>query len=280
MKLILAIVVAAVLLFGCAGQQGGAPEKQLKVTGSDTMVILGQAWAEKYMSLYPQKKVSITGGGSGVGIAAIIDGTTDIAQASRDMKESEIEKAKAKGANPVKTIVAYDGIAIIVHPDNPVSELTSEQVGKIFKGEITNWKDVGGPDEKIGIYSRESSSGTYEFMKEHVLKNADYAKDSKYSAGTALLVQSVSQDKTAIGYVGVAYTKDRSDVKILKIAKAVDETYFLPSKETVKSGDYPIARSLNFYTNGEPAGDAKEFIGFILGEEGQKVVEETGYFRV
>ena len=280
MKKVLAVFLAAALLifsFGCAGKN---ETKQLKIVGSDTMVVLGQAWAEKYMADNPGKKVSVTGGGSGVGITALIDGTSDITQSSRDMKATELEKAKAKGVTPVETIVAYDGIAIIVNPDNPVTTLTMAQAGAIFKGEATNWKEVGGKDEEIGIYSRESSSGTYEFMKEHVLKNKDYAASTKYSAGSALLVQSVSQDKTAIGYTGVAYAKNRDDVKILSISADENSTAYLPNKETVKSGTYPIARSLNFYTNGEPIGEIGAFVSFVLGSEGQKIVEETGYFTV
>jgi phosphate transport system substrate-binding protein len=281
MKRFFILLMAAVLFFtaGCSRQDSGqAGSKQLKITGSDTMVILGQAWAEKYMELNQGKSVSITGGGSGVGITAIIDGTTGIAQSSRDMKDSEIEQAKSKGANPVKTIVAYDGIAIIVHPSNPIDQLTMDQLGKIFKGEIKNWKEVGGSDSPIGIYSRESSSGTYEFMKEHVLKNADYASSAKYSSGNSAIVESISQDKTGAGYVGVAYARQRSDVKILKVAKDANSTGHTPTKETVKGGTYPIARSLDFYTNGEPTGEAKAFIDFVNGPEGKAITEEVGYF--
>lgn len=275
-KALSALAIALILFFGCTSRQDSS---QLKLSGSDTMVVLGQRWAEEYMSQNPGTSVSVTGGGSGVGIAAIIDGTTDIAQSSRDMKDAEIASANAKGASPVKTIVAYDGIAIIVNIDNPVASLTMGQARKIFAGEISNWKDVGGKDEKIGIYSRESSSGTYEFMKEHVLNKADYASSTKYSAGSAVLVQSVAQDKSAIGYTGVAYTKGASGVKILPIASDSASQAYLPDKAHVKSGAYPIARSLNFYTNGEPAGSKKGFVDFVLSESGQKIVEEVGYFR-
>ncbi len=275
------LLYLAVLLFSIAlihGCTSRDTENRLKITGSDTMVILGQAWAERYMELHTEKTVSVTGGGSGVGITAIIDGGTDIAQASREMKPSEIGKANAMGASPVKTIVAYDGIAMIVNPDNPVEQLTMGQAGAILKGEVKNWKEVGGKDEQIGIYSRESSSGTYEFVKEYVLKKADYAPGTKYSSGNSAIVESVSQDKTAIGYVGVAYAKQRNDVKILRIAKEGGSEGYLPTKETVKSGEYPISRSLNFYTNGEPKGTAKEFIDFVKGEEGKAITEELGYF--
>ena len=196
------LLFSIVLIYGCTSRDN---ENRIKITGSDTMVILGQAWAERFLELYNDKTVSVTGGGSGVGITAIIEGGADIAQASRDMKPSEIEKAKVMGVNPVKTIVAYDGIAIIVNPDNPVEQLTVEQAGAILKGDVRNWREVGGKDEPIGIYSRESSSGTYEFVKEFVLKKSDFAPGAKYSSGNAAIVESVSQDKTAIGYVGVAY---------------------------------------------------------------------------
>ncbi len=275
--ILIAFLAAALLLFGCTAK---GQSSQLKVGGSDTMVILGQAWAEKYMEGRPDKKVSVTGGGSGVGISSLTEGTIDITESSRDMKDSEIEAARKKGVEPVRTIVAYDGIAIILHPSNPISTLTVAQLRGIFTGNMSNWKDVGGNDEKINIYSRESSSGTYEFMKEHVLAKGDYAPSTMYSSGSAILVQSVSQDKTAIGYTGVAYAKERSDVKIIPVAKDDNSLPYLPDKEHVKSGAYPIARSLNFYTNGGPAGDAKAFVDFVLGIEGQAIVEKIGYFRV
>ncbi len=277
-------LVAAVLLLIFAGclskpvQNGAAGESQVKVTGSDTMVILGQAWAERYIELNPQKSVSITGGGSGVGITAIIDGTTDIAQSSRDMKDSETAQADANGINPVKTIVAYDGISIIVNPDNPVSQLTVDQVGSIFNGTIKSWKEVGGKDSPIGLYSRESSSGTYDFMKQNVLRNSNYASSAKYSSGNSAIVESISQDKTGIGYVGVAYAKQRNDVKILKISKDASSPGYLPEQGTVKSGEYPISRSLNFYTNEAPSGAVKDFIDFVLSDEGKRITEEVGYF--
>jgi len=262
-------------LFGCTAQSS---TEQVKIIGSDTMVILGQAWAEKYMELNPDKSVSITGGGSGVGIAALIEGNVDIAQASREMKSSEIENAEANGIVPVETIVAYDGIAIIVNPSNRIEQLTIGQVGAIFKGRIRNWKDVGGNDGEIGIYSRESSSGTYEFMKDHVLKKDDYASDAKYSSGNAAIVESISQDVTGIGYVGVAYAKQRSDVRILRISSVEGGIAYTPAKESVMNKNYPIARSLNFYTNGEPTGKTKEFIDFVLGSGGIEIAEDVGYF--
>ncbi|MEM2137522.1 MAG: PstS family phosphate ABC transporter substrate-binding protein [Candidatus Anstonellaceae archaeon] len=272
-----AVFAIALLLFGCAAK---GQSSQLKIGGSDTMVILGQAWAEKYMQENPGKKVSVTGGGSGVGITALTESKIDIAEASRDMKPAEIDAARKKGVEPVKTIVAYDGIAIIVHPENPIEKLTIAEIRDIFTGKITNWKELGGSDEKIDAYSRESSSGTYEFMKEHVLANKDYASAVKYSSGSAVLVESVSQSKTAIGYTGVAYARQRKDVKIIPVAKDEAAIAYLPDKEHVKSGAYSIARSLNFYTNEAPAGDAKAFVDFVLGSEGQSIAESTGYFGV
>ncbi|MCX8195264.1 MAG: PstS family phosphate ABC transporter substrate-binding protein, partial [Candidatus Micrarchaeota archaeon] len=202
------------LAFGCARAEEGK-DRQVKITGSDTMVVLVQALAEEYMRENPQKRISVSGGGSGVGIAALQSKSTDIAMSSRDMKASEIEAAKANGVFPKRIAIAYDGISIFVHPSNPVNELSVEQLRAIFKGEIKNWKEVGGPDAPISPYSRESSSGTYDFVKEHVLGGADYAPNTKYIAGSALLVESVSQDKTGIGYTGVAYTRQDNRVKIL-----------------------------------------------------------------
>ncbi|MEM3399886.1 MAG: PstS family phosphate ABC transporter substrate-binding protein [Candidatus Micrarchaeia archaeon] len=270
------LVFLLIAFAGCTGSE----KKQIKISGSDTMVILGQALAESYMEKNPQTAISVTGGGSGVGIAALIEGTIDIAESSRDMKQEEIEKARSRGVEPFKTIVAYDGIAVIVNKNNPVSELTVEQIGKIFRGEIMNWREVGGPDTPISIYSRESTSGTYEFFKEHVLGKKDYTNTAKYVAGNALMVQSVAQDVNGIGYAGVAYAEQRSDVKIIGVKKDAGSPAYKPTKQTVASGTYPIARSLNFYTNGEPKGEVKKFVDFVLSDEGQAIVENVGYYRV
>ncbi len=241
------------------------------VKGSDTMVILAQRWAEAWMKAQPTKKVQVTGGGSGTGIAALINGTTDVADASRAMKAEEKEKLKAAGAAAVETIVARDGVAIYVNSANPVATLTTEQLKGIYLGDIKNWKEVGGADAQIVLYSRENSSGTYVFVKEHVLKNGDFAAEAQTLPGTAAVVNAVSKEKNGIGYGGGAYAKGVKELQVEGIA---------PSKEAVLSGKYPLSRPLFMYTRGAPAGEVKEFIDFCLSAPGQKIVAEVGYFPV
>jgi phosphate transport system substrate-binding protein len=240
------------------------------VKGSDTMVVLAQRWAEAWMKQQPSKKIQVTGGGSGTGIAALINGTTEIATASRSMKAEEKAKLPAAAA-AVETTVARDGVAIYVNTANPVETLTVEQLKGIYLGDITNWKQVGGKDSRIVLYSRENSSGTYVFVKEHVLKNGDFAAEAQTLPGTAAVVNAVSKEKNGIGYGGGAYAKGVKELKVEGIA---------PTKEAVLSGKYPLSRPLFFYTKGAPAGEAKEFIDFCLSAAGQKIVSEVGYFPV
>jgi len=239
------------------------------VKGSDTMVVLAQRWAEAWMQKQPSKKVQVTGGGSGTGIAALINGTTEIATASRGMKAEE--KAKLPGGAAVETTVARDGVAIYVNAGNPVETLTVEQLKGIYLGDITNWKQVGGKDSRIVLYSRENSSGTYVFVKEHVLGNEDFAPEAQTLPGTAAVVNAVSREKNGIGYGGGAYARGVKELKVEGIA---------PTKEAVLSGKYPLSRPLFFYTKGAPAGEAREFIDFCLSAAGQKIVSEVGYFPV
>jgi len=242
------------------------------VKGSDTMVILAQRWAEAWMKLHPNKKVQVTGGGSGTGIAALINGTTDVADASRAMKPNERAKVKAAaGVDPVETVVARDGVAIYVNDANPVKSLTVAQLRDIYLGDVTNWKEVGGRDAPIVLYSRENSSGTYVFVKEHVLQNEDYAAQAQTLPGTAAVVNAVSKEKNAIGYGGGAYAKGVREVLIEGVA---------PTKENVLSGKYPLSRPLFVYTRGAPAGEIKEYIDFCLSPAGQKIVSAVGYFPV
>jgi phosphate transport system substrate-binding protein len=245
------------------------------------MVHLCSTWAEEYMKANPGVEVPVTGGGSGTGIAALINGTTDIAAASREMKQKEKDKAAAGGARPVEFVVARDGIAVVVNPENPVSELTMEELKKIFTGAYENWLQVGGPDEGILVLSRESSSGTYVFFKDHVLKKQDYAVTARLMPATSAIVQSVASDRWAIGYVGLGYAVEAGDKVKTVLVKADEEAPAVePSEETVMSGEYPIARPLHLYTLGEPRGAAKAFIDFALGPEGQRIVRETGYVAV
>lgn len=245
------------------------------IKGSDTILPLAQAEAEEFMSKYHEKSVTVTGGGSGVGIAALIDGEVDIASASRTMKESEIKAAEANGINPVQDVIAYDGISVIVNPDNPISELSFEQLRGIYNGSISNWKDVGGEDEPVAVLSRDSSSGTYEYFKEEVLLEDEYRPDALTQPTTGAIVTEVSQNPNAIGYIGVAYLDD--SVKALSLDAGVGSEY--PSSENIISGKYPLARPLFFYTNGEPEGLIKEFVDFVQSEEGQNIVLEVGYFN-
>ena len=240
------------------------------VKGSDTMVVLAQRWAEAWMKEHPSKKIQVTGGGSGTGIAALINGTTVVATASRSMKPEEKAKLPA-GAAAVETAVARDGVAIYVNTANPVETLTVEQLKGIYLGDITNWKQLGGKDARIVLYSRENSSGTYVFVKEHVLKNGDFAAEAQTLPGTAAVVNAVSKEKNGIGYGGGAYARGVKELKVEGIA---------PTKEAVLSGKYPLSRPLFFYTKGAPAGEAKEFIDFCLSGAGQKIVSDVGYFPV
>jgi phosphate transport system substrate-binding protein len=242
------------------------------VKGSDTMVILAQRWAESYMQKNPTRKVQVTGGGSGVGLAALINGTTEIANASRPIKKDEQEKLKARfGTPPTETAVAKDGVAFYVHESNPVRSLTVEQLRGIYLGDVENWKDVGGPDAKIAVYSRENSSGTYVFVKDELLKGGDYTPRAQTLPGTAAVVNAVSKEKFGIGYGGGAYAKGVRELLVNGVE---------PKLENILSGKYPLARDLYMYTRAAPAGDAKEFIDFCLSREGQEIVSKVGYFPV
>jgi phosphate transport system substrate-binding protein len=274
MRAFLGILLAALFIAGPA-----VTGDYLTMKGSDTMVHLGSSWAEKFMAQNPDIDVSITGGGSGTGIAALLNGTTDICMASRSIKAKEIKLADKKGIIPYEVTVARDGIAVVVNPENPIDKLTIEQIGKIYTGQITNWKQVGGPDEDIIVLSRESSSGTYVFFQEHVLKKEDYTPKARLMPATSAIIQSVQTDKWSIGYVGLGYAVEAGDkVKALAVSDGGD--YTEPSEATVKSGEYSISRPLHLYTDGEPTGKIKQFVDFCLSSEGQEIVRETGYIAV
>jgi phosphate transport system substrate-binding protein len=263
---------------GAAAPAGTELEGSLNVTGSDTMVHLATAWAEAFMKEHPKVEIAVNGGGSGVGLTALIDGTTDIADASRQIKDEEKQTAAQKGVDPVETTVGRDGIAVVVNPENPISELTIEQLKKIFTGAVTSWKAVGGPDQPIGVLSRESSSGTYEFFREHVLNKEDYTTKARLMPATSAIIEAAKQDKWAIGYVGLGYaTAAGSAVKVLKVKKDANAPATMPSEETVRSGEYGIARALYVYTNGQPEGLQKAYVDFCLSPEGQKIVVDEGY---
>lgn len=256
---------------------GPAALADITVKGSDTLVILAQKWAEVYMQKHPDTKIQVTGGGSGVGIAALQNQQTDLCNASRKIKSSEIANCiKAFGKRPTEYKVAMDGLSVYVNAENPVGELNLDQLEAIFTGKIRNWKDLGGSDAPIVVYSRENSSGTYEFFKEHVLKGKDFSAGAQTMPGTAAVLQAVAKDKGGIGYGGAAYG---AGAKHLKIKKDDSSPAIEPSEENVIGGTYPIARYLFVYIN--PAldkGDIAAYLAWIRSAEGQKVVKDVGYF--
>ena len=249
--------------------------------GSDTIVNLALAWAEQYQSEHADVRISVTGGGSGTGIAALINNTVDIANASRKIKQEEIDEAKANGVEPVEHIIARDAIAVIVNPQNPVSKLTLQQLSDIYSGKITNWSEVGGEDRPIVRLSRETNSGTHVYFLETVLRLGSKADKTLFSMDTLLLPSSegiiveVRQNPNAIGYDGLGYVPD--DLKMIAIAKEAGGAYVLPSIETVNDKSYAIARDLYMYTNGEPTGIIKAYLDWILSPEAQKIVAELGF---
>ena len=251
------------------------------VKGSDTMVHLVSTWAEEFMKQNEQIQVSVTGGGSGTGIAALINGTADICASSRDMKQEEFEQARQRGVEPKEIAVARDGIAVVVNPSNQINELTLEQIEKIYTGQYTNWNQVGGPDANMVVLSRESSSGTYVFFQEHVLKKKDYAATVRLMPATSAIIQSVGVDAMAIGYVGLGYAAEAGDkVKMLSVKADESAPAVKPSEAAVKSGEYSISRPLFLYTNGAPGEHIKQFVDFCLSPDGQKIVRETGYIGI
>ncbi len=253
-----------------------ADKTTITVKGSDTMVILAQKWAEVYMGKNTDANIQVTGGGSGTGIAALINGSTDICNSSRPMKEKEKEQLKAKyGSTGIEIKVAKDGITIYVSKNNPLKDISLEQLKGIFTGKITNWKELGGKDMKITAYGRENSSGTYAYFKEEVLENKDFATAVQTLPGTAAVVSAVLKDKNGIGYGGAAYSKG---VKALKVKKDASSPALEANKANIMSGTYPISRYLYIYLKEKPTGALKTYIDWILGKEGQKIAGEVGYF--
>lgn len=271
--------IVGILLFSTAlAVPTAASAGAITIKGSDTMVLLGQRWAEQYMAKVPGTSVQVTGGGSGTGISALINGTTDICEASRAMSDAEKGTMRERYKTPGEEIpVARDGLSVYVNAANPVKELNMEQLRLIFTGKITSWKEVGGKDAKIIIYSRENSSGTYVFFKEHVLKNADYAQRAQSMPGTAAVVNAVTKEKNGIGYGGAAYSKG---IRVLKIKKDADSPAVEPDLANVQNGSYPLSRPLFFYLRNKAAGDIKAFVDWVLSAEGQEIVTKVGYFPV
>ncbi len=262
----------------------GNDKNSIQVKGSDTMVNLGQAWAEKYMEKNIGDFVAVTGGGSGTGLSSLISGTCEIAMSSRNIKDKEIFLAKQKGINPFEIKVALDGLAVVVNPANPVSKLTIDQLSGIFTGKITNWKEVGGNDQKIVILSREVNSGTHVYFKEHVLRKLDPNSKEEFAPGALLLSSSqaiadeVAGNSSAIGYYGMGYISAKQ--KHIDVAQDEKSAYTNPNIENVINGKYPICRPLFLYTNGQPLELVKKFVDYTLSKEGQEIVIKTDFVPI
>jgi len=264
-------------ILGTVAAMSVASAANVTVKGSDTMVVLAQKWAEVYMGKNADAKIQVTGGGTGTGFAALQNQTTDICNASRKIKSKEVENCiKAFGKRPNEYKVCLDGLAVYVAADNPMKELSLPQLEAIFTGKIRNWKEVGGEDSPITVYSRENSSGTYEFFKDHVLGGKDFAASAQTMPGTAAVLQAVAKDRKGIGYGGIAYGSGAKHVSVKKdeASAAVD-----PTEENVMNGTYPIWRHLFLYVNPAVDKDAvAQYIAWIKSDEGQKVVKDVGYY--
>jgi phosphate transport system substrate-binding protein len=262
----LGLAVCTMLLFATGAAHAG----NLMINGSTTVLPIAQKVAEAYMKVDPTIKISVSGGGSGNGIKALIDGTTDIADSSRFIKDEEVKAAVEKGIYPVPFGIAYDSIIPIVHPTNSVKNLTVDQLKAIYSGEVRNWKEVGGPDKQLVIISRDTSSGTYEVWEEKILKGAKVAPEALLQASNGAVVQAVAKNKYAIGYIGLGYVN--------KSVKPLTVNGIKGSEKTTLDGTYPISRALYMFTRGWPKGDALNFINYVLNpQKGQRYVKEAGF---
>jgi len=293
MKNILYIITLLlfILLSGCIQGTESTPEiiatpqiTSIENLGSDTMVNLALAWAENYLGLHPNVEISVTGGGSGTGIAALVNGTIDIANASREIKPEEIQQAKDNGVKPIEFVVARDAIAVIVNPNNPVNQLTIKQISDIYSGKINNWSEVGGEDRVIVRLSRETNSGTHVYFLENVIRMGSKTDKTLFSRDTLLLPSSegitaeTRDNPNAIGYDGLGYVT--SEVKVIAIAPDSSSPFILPSADTVNQGQYPIARNLYMYTNDQPSGAIADYINWIMTPEAQNIVTQLGFVPI
>lgn len=276
---VVGIIILGIALAGCGGGK-----KALQIKGSDTMVNLGQGWAEEFMKLNPEISIAVTGGGSGTGIAAMIQGTTDIAESSRNIEPKEIAMAKKRGISPKEIHVANDGITIVVHPTNPASKITIKQLSDIFTGKIKDWKELGGKPGKIVALSRERNSGTHVFFLEHVVKLGQKKNPNEFAPAVLMMpssqaiVEEVTANPAAIGYIGLGYLTKKE--KALAVSASPAGPFVVPSVKTVTSNQYPISRSLLFYTNGTPSGEAKALIDFVLSPAGQEIVLKMDFVPI
>jgi phosphate transport system substrate-binding protein len=294
MKATLSVVFVIILPFlfsGCAPQNSAQPNTTpqaatayIENKGSDTIVNLALAWAERYQSLHPDVRLSVTGGGSGTGIAALINGTVDIANASRQIKSEELAAAVENGGEPVEFVIARDAIAVVVNPENPVDELTMQQISDIYSGKINNWLEVGGEDRPIVRLSRETNSGTHVYFLEEVLRLGQEDNKTLFSRDTLLLPSSegisseIRDNPNAIGYDGLGYVTP--DLKVIGVSRRVGEPTIYPSADSVNNNTYPIARDLYMYTNGQPEGAVKDYLDWIFTSEAQEIVAELGFVPV
>jgi phosphate transport system substrate-binding protein len=284
----LRLLLATIILAGCTGQTAGtlpqSPTQAIENVGSDTMVNLALAWAEAYRPAHPVVRISVTGGGSGTGLAALINGTIDIANASRQIKPEEMAEAQANGVDPREFVVARDAIAIIVNPENPVDHLTIDLLSDIYSGAISNWAEVGGEDRPIVRLSRETNSGTHVYFLEQVVRRGDRQDRTLFSPETLLLPSSegitaeIRQNLNAIGYDGLGYVTP--DVKVVAVGRSPAGPFQIPSAETVNDGRYPIARDLYMYTDGEPTGEVAAYLQWILSPEAQAIVADLGFVPI
>jgi phosphate transport system substrate-binding protein len=278
-----AILLVLSLLMAAVSISNAAVSGRLVIKGSDTILPLAQQWAEEFQKRNPQAIISVTGGGSGVGITALINGTCDIANASRPIKPKEIASAKSRNFIPMEFPVARDGIAIVVHPSNPIKELTVEQLRGIYVGRINNWRELGVDAGRILAVGRDTASGTYGFFQEDVLKGAPYRPDMISLPSNNAIAATVAQDSGAIGYIGIAYARNfarTGKVKIVPISFGKGKPAVLPDDDTVSSGEYPISRFLFCYTRGRPSGIVKAYLDFVRSPEGQAVVKRVGYVAI
>jgi phosphate transport system substrate-binding protein len=284
------LLLLSLLLAGCGQATDATPGttpsdgKTIIVKGSDTLVNLALAWAEAYQELHPEVRVSVSGGGTGVGITALTNGTVDVANASRRITAEELRQAQAHGVNPMEFVVARDAIAVIVHPQNPVTRLTLTQLSDIYSGKINTWSEVGGEERPIVRLSRETNSGTHVYFLQAVLRLGQDDNATLFSADTLLLpssegiVNEVRDNPNAIGYDGLGYVPD--DLKVIAIAPSPDAPYILPSAATVDDGSYPVSRELYMYSAGEPSGALAAYLAWILGPEAQALVADLGFVPI
>ena len=278
------LAVSSGLAKEMTGSLASGTSGSIQIKGSDTMVNLGQAWAEAFMIKNPEAFVAVTGGGSGTGIAALLNGTCDITETSRKITQKEIDLANQKGIQPVEFTVALDGLAVVVHPENPIGKLTINELADIFTGEIKNWKEVGGQDLPIVILSREVNSGTHVYFKEHVLRQGDVKRTEEFSDSALLMSSSqaiadeIFQNQNAIGYYGMGYISPTQ--KVVALAQDKNSPYYESTLENVLSGKYYISRPLLMYTKGQPQGLIKDFIDFALSPEGQQIVRDVDFVPI